>query len=416
MALNEEKAMVSRVKDIGQRDATFLENGSVKVLIDDLGSMSPYFSSVLDKRQTNAHWLPYFRDASGKPYDDAEHGAFWKSQHLYNMAGSFPCTPNFGAGHVVDNFTIPPNGWSASSLWTFIKSGIDPQSGAAWSLTTLDSPEKSMPLSFKKIDAVIPSHPVHYTSLCIKNSGDKEIEINAGFHNTVGSPFLQAGCKISAAADIWTTPAPGGEFDNTTNLALGAEFVAITRAPLNRGGKADLSEVPGPIGFSDLVIGAIPTTDPVGWSSVVNPKLKFAYICFFSGPASNTKDEIGLYFNGFWMQYGGRRYTPWSPWEGGPDMCYCLGMENSVSAYNYGLEYSRRHKTVLDSPTTVAIPGHSQKTFYYGALFAPYEKNILDSGIIGISFEESKLICKSSTESWAYNADPSFKVLKHLPQ
>jgi hypothetical protein len=389
-----------------------LENSSVKALVDDLGGMTPEFSTVQEKRHINAHWLPWFRANSGVPYRDAEHGGFWKSSLLYNIAGSFPCAPNFGPGHIVDGITMPPYGWTANMPWLFVSSGVDAGHNAAWTLSTMNSPEDDMPLSFKKIDAVIAGHPIHYTSLAIKNSGKKDIEINAGFHNTLGAPFLQAGCRISASADIWTTPPPGGEFDATTRLALGAEFIALTKAPLSVGGKTDISEVPGPLGYTDFVVGAIPQTADLGWSSLVNPKLKLVYISFFSGPAAASDNDIVLYFNDLWMQYGGRHYTPWAPWEGGPDLSYCIGMENAVGAYAYGLDYARRAKKVLDSPATITIPANKEKTLYYASLFASYEKNILDSGIVGIAAEESKLVCKSATESWKFNADPHFKFLK----
>jgi hypothetical protein len=142
-----------------------------------------------------------------------------------------------------------------------------------------------------------------------------------------------------------------------------------------------------------------------------------AYICFFPGPAAladNGGDEIILYFNDFWMQYGGRPFTPWAPWDGGPDQTYCLGMENAVGAWAYGLDYARNIKKVLGSPSTVTIPAGMEKTLYYGTLFASYEKRILDSGIVGIDMEENCLVCKSATEFWKFDADPSFSVLRKI--
>ncbi|GMO54111.1 MAG: hypothetical protein Ta2G_12930 [Termitinemataceae bacterium] len=418
MADNGTKAVVTRVVESGGRQASYLETENIKVLVDDDGGMIPQLSSVQDKRQINAHWLPHFRSNSGLSYNEAEHGKFWKSSLLYNVAGTFPCAPNFGAGHIVDGLTMPAHGWSANFPWKYEKSGLDIETGTAWALSTMESPTKDMPLSFRKIDALVSGHPIHYTSLAIKNSGTKPIEINAGFHNTLGAPFLQAGCKISACADIWTTPPPGGEFDDTTNLAMGAEFVALSKAPLKNGGKANLSIVPGMVGVTDFVTGAVPQDAHLSWSAVVNPALKLVYVTFFTGPAAantaETKDDIILYFNDLWMQYGGRQYSPWAAWEGAPDLTFCLGLENATAAYTYGLEYSRNIKKVLDCPATVTIPPKTEKTLYYGTLFAPYENNILDSGIVGVSFEESKLICKSTTESWIYNADPAFKILRSL--
>jgi hypothetical protein len=419
MKISTERALVSRVTGIGGRNGTFLENASLRLLVDDIGGMIPILSSVQDRRQINAHWQPWFRANSGKPYSDGEDGPFWKAGLLYNIAGSFPCAPNFGPGHIIDGITMPPHGWTANLEWRYTGSGIDIESGAAWARSEMESPEAAMPLSFVKIDALIPGHSVHYAALTVKNSGGSDIEINCGFHNTVGSPFLQAGCRISAAADYWTTPPPGGEFDTTTRLAMGADFVSLSKAPLTFGGKVDLSIIPGPIGYTDFAVGAIPKTAPLGWSSVVNPEQKMAYICFFAGPAGAAaaeSDEIILYFNELWMQYGGRPFTPWAPWEGGPDQTYCLGTENAVAAYAYGLDFARNVKQVLDSPTTVTIPARSEKTLYYGCLFAAYEKNILDGGIVGVDAEESRLVCKSATESWRFDADPFFTVIKKLRQ
>jgi hypothetical protein len=179
-----------------------------------------------------------------------------------------------------------------------------------------------------------------------------------------------------------------------------------------------LSIVPPPIGYTDFVSGAVPLTARLGWSSVINPALNLAYIVFFPGPASVSdvtgEEDIILYFNDLWMQYGGRPYTPWASWDGGPDQNYCLGVENATGAWAYGLDYSVKIKRLLGSPTTVTIPASAEKTLYCGSLFAPYEKRILDSGIVGIDAEDAKLVCKSATEFWKFDADPSFSVIRRI--
>ncbi|MDR3357010.1 MAG: hypothetical protein LBO04_07480 [Spirochaetaceae bacterium] len=418
MTNSDEKAMVSRVTGIGGRKASFLENATLRMQIEDIGGMIPVFCNVQDRRQINAHWVPWFRPNSEKPYKDAEDGHFWKSDILYNIAGNFPCAPNFGPGHIMNGLTMPAHGWTANLKWTYKKSGLDEGCGAAWVLTEMESPDAAMPLSFKKIDALVPGQSVHYSALSIRNSGGGDTEICCAFHNTLGPPFLEPGCFISAAADTWMTPPPGGEFDETTRLALGAEFPALSKAPLSFGGKTDISVVPSPIGYTDFATGVIPRTARLGWSAVVNPDLKLAYISFFPGPASIAdaagEDEVILYFNDLWMQYGGRPFTPWAPWDGGPDLTYCLGAENSVGAWAYGLDYARSLRRILGSPTTVTIPAGGEKTLYYGCLFAPYEKKILDSGIVGIDMEESELVCKSATEFWKFDADPGFGIIRRI--
>jgi hypothetical protein len=310
---------------------------------------------------------------------------------------------------------MPAHGWTANQKWRFVNNGIDEASGTAWALSTMESPDKTMPLAFKKIDAVIPGHPVHYVSITVKNNGPEDIPICAGFHNTLGSPLLQPGCKISGAAASWTTPPLGGEFDTTTRLVLGTEFASLDNAPLAKGGKVDISLVPGPIGYTDFAVGVIPNSSSLGWSALVNPAVKMAYVCFFTGPNAAADDDIILYFNELWMQYGGRPFTPWAPYDGGSDLTYCLGTENAVAAYAYGLEYSRRVGKVLGAPTTVTIPARGEKTLRYGSLFSAYEGSALGEGIKTAVPEESRIILTGSAgESLQFNADPEFKVLRSI--
>ena len=408
------KASVKRLKELGGRDATVLEHDSLRVMVDDVGSMVPELSFIKGKGWLNAHWLPWFRSSSEKPFQAAENSSFWKVQLLYNIAGSFPCIPNFGPGHVLDGIKIPPHGWTANLPWIFHSSGTNEESGAIWALSILESPERAMPLSFKKIDALIPGHNIHYTSITVQNHLGSDLEISAGWHNTVGAPFLAEGCRISGAASAWATAPLGSEFDKTTRLVPSAEFPSLKEAPLQTGAKADISRVPGPIGYTDFATGRIDSSVSLGWSSLVNPALKAAYICFFTGPASAKEDDIIFRFNNLWMQYGGRPFTPWAPYEGGTDQTYCLGTENSAAAYAQGLQYSRLIGKVLGVPATISIPGRNQKVIRYGCLFAPYEGSALDEGVISLKAENNALTAGGKGSSWRFAADPFFRVLKFL--
>jgi hypothetical protein len=411
---NSEKPSVVRVKEFGGRDATVLKSGVLEVMIDDIAGAIPELSHVQGKGRVNAHWLPWFRSGSGKPYSEAEHGAFWKGSLLYHAAGSFPCAPNFGPGHVVDGIAMPPHGWTANGKWKFIGSGIDEETGAAWALTAMDSPEKSMPLRFRKIDLLLPDQPVHYASLEIENAGDRALEICCGWHNTLGSPFIQAGCLISAGADQWKVTPPGGEFDGTGRLAPGEEFSSLARAPLARGKETDISLIPGPIGCTDFVTGAIPGNARLGWSAVVNPGLKLLYCSFFTGPKAPDEDDIVLRFNNLWMQYGGRPFTPWAAYEGGADLTYCLGAENALSAYACGLEFSRQNKKILGAPATLNIPAKTKRTLRYGVLFAPWEGAALNEGLHSVEGDEKTLVFKGGTDSLRVRCDPLFSALKGM--
>ncbi|MDR0599430.1 MAG: hypothetical protein LBG84_05035 [Treponema sp.] len=411
--MSKSKISVSRVVELGGREATVLENTNLRVMIDDIGGMIPECSGRRDGDWINAHWMPWFRSNGGKPYSDAEHGSFWKASLLYHIAGSFPCVPNFGPGHILNGVTMPPHGWTANQTWRYVTSASDEATGAAWTLSVMESPDEAFPLSFSRIDVLLPEQAVHYTSLKVKNRGTANLDICAAWHNVLGAPFLHQGCRISGAAQRWMTPPPGGEFDTTTRLALGAEFPSLAKAPLLRGGKVDISQVSAPTGYTDFAAGAIPRSASLSWFAAINPFLKMVYLSFSPGPALAGEDDIVLYFNNLWMQYGGRPFTPWAPYEGGPDLTYCLGLENSVSAYAYGLEFARETGSLMGNPVTVTIPAMGHKTLRSGVLYAPYLGTSLDEGIGIVHGEESRIIC-SGREMSFFNADPLFKVLKKL--
>jgi len=413
MPTMDSKSSVSRVVELGGREATVLENSNLRLMIDDIGGMTPECSGHRAGQWINAHWMPWFRSNSGNHYNDAEHGSFWKSNLLYHLAGSFPCIPNVGPGHIVDGVPMPPNGWTANQQWRYVTNDVDEASGAVWFLSVMESPDKAIPLSFSKLDVLLPCQSVHYTSIRVRNRGVADTEICAAWHNVLGSPFLNQGCRISAAAQRWITSPPGGEFDTTTRLALGAEFTSLSKAPLLRGGNVDLSVVPAPTGFTDFATGAVSRGAPLTWLAAVNPSLKMAYLTFSPGPGAADEEDVVLYFNSLLMQYGGRPFTPWAPYEGGPDLSYCLGLENSVSAFVYGLQFAQETHKVLGSPTTVAIPAMGHKTLRSGTLFSSYEGTGIDQGIASIRMEDNRLVC-SGADTVSFAADPRFAVLRTL--
>jgi hypothetical protein len=411
------KVTVRRTTELGKREATLLENNAIRVLIDDRGGMIPELS-VLSGPGTggriNAHWNPWFRGNGSSIYDENIHGPFWKAALLYHLAGNFPCLPNFGPGQYIDGKTIPPHGWSANELWHCSQYDIDEE--AAWAVSTMDM-DGPQALHCTKIDAVQAGEPVHYTSLIIENTEDRPVTINVGWHNTVGAPFLEAGCRISGCAEAWQTAPEGSEFDLTGRLEIGKTFERLDTAPLRKGGTADLSLVPPPIGYTDFVTGAIPAKTQFGWSAVVNPHQHMAYICFFPGPAGVQANEIALSFNDLWMQYGGRPFTPWAAYEGGTDLTYCLGTENAVGAFANGLEYARKNPSILGNPTLVEIPARGRRILRYGTLFAPYWAEALSAGIARIEAVAEGLLCRASGNGkgeGVFVADPSFRLLQGL--
>jgi len=405
-----------RIRDIGNRSATLLTNGLVRLVVADDGGMIPELSYRRDNGYLNTHWVPHFRSNSGRPYSRGAHGSFWGGSLLYGIAGNFPCLPTFGAAGKAYGADLPVHGPTANEWWRLEKVGVVP-SRAAFAVTSMAG-VRPRDLSYRKWDLLLPDHPVHYTVIKVKNNGRTSYRINAAWHNTIGSPFLEKGCLIDLAAERYATVPSPNEFDPTGRLAAGVEFGDLSKAPLRSGKKVDLRVVPGMIGYTDFITGPVPNTAKIGWSSVVNPNLGALYLCFFKGPAAAAQEEITLTFNDLWMQYGGRTFTPWASYQGGTDLTFCLGTENAVGAYANGLEYSLSHPELLGSPTVVELAPGEEKSLLYGTLVAEYGKGSLGAGVEQVDATKAGLVIvgRKATGSGkqSFKADAGFTEIAKL--
>lgn len=404
---------VERIAYFG-RNSVLLSNEKVRAIIDDLGGMMPEFSLKKGKGAVNAHWIPDFRGNSGTPWSSRLHGPYWKANILYILAGDFPCSPNFGPDCTVDGVELPAHGWTANERWKLASFGTTQDGNAAYAKFTLESPDARMPLSYTKHDLIQAGKPAYYSVMTIENRGDVPISINLARHNTLGSPFLQAGCRIYVSAERCMTAPKGTEFDDTGRLAQGVEFDSLCKAPTRDGKTVDLSVVPGMIGYTDFVTGAISAHKALGWSCVVNPVLKLAYITFFPGSKGLSNDEIALGFNDLWMQYGGRNFTPWALHEGGADRTFCLGTENAVGAFANGLAYSRAHSELLGSPTMVTIPARGSRRLNYGTALVELDDALAGERILDIEPEGDMLVLKAENAHQRVPLDASFSMLREL--
>ncbi len=401
-----------RIKDIGNRDASQLTNEQVRVVIDDQGGMVPELSLRRENGYLNTHWIPYFRGNSGEAYHERKHKTFWAGALLYEIAGNFPCLPAFGVPSKVYGAELDVHGTTAHGKWKPETHGTL-EGRAVYSISTLVGAVKG--LSYRKYDLLLSGHPVHYSALKVRNGGSRSYRINAAWHNTIAPPFLEKGCLIDVSADRFATVPSPSEFDDTGRLERGMEFEDIRRAPMRNGSTLDARVVPGMVGYTDFITGAIPREATIGWSSVVNPNLEAVYVSFFKGPKSAAGSDIILSFNDLWMQYGGRKFTPWALTQGGTDQTFCLGVENSVAAFANGLEYSLANPTLLDRPTTVEIPAGSERILYYGSLAATYEEN-LGSGILRVESAGDRIVLtgRDNGGSQSYAADPGFSEIAKI--
>jgi hypothetical protein len=384
-----------RVEYMGKR-AVVLGNEVVRTVVEAAGGMVPEFGVRRGAAVLNAHWIPDFRDVSGTPFSEAAHGAYWKVKLLHMLAGDFPCSPSFGPPCELDGIAHPAHGWAANEEWTILGVGVDETARAAWARTSLRSPAPSMPLTWDKTDFVLAGQPAYFSFIRVRNAGAAPVTINLVRHNTLGAPFLAAGCRISECARRFMVAPAGLEFDPTGRLSQGAEFTSLAAAPLRAGGTADLTEVPGMIGYTDMVVGAVPEELALGWSCVVNPVLKLAYICFFPGMVGLPEGEIAASFNELWFQYGGRAFPPWSFDEGGADRTFCLGTENGTSSFPAGLGYARANPRLLGRSTLIDVPGHGSRTLAYGTALVALGDALVQQGITAVEAEPGAMVLKGT--------------------
>jgi len=402
-----------RVEYMGKR-AVVLANDQVRTVIEAAGGMVPEFGVRRGPAVLNAHWIPDFRDVSGTPYSQALHGAYWKVKLLHMLAGDFPCSPSFGAPCEVDGIVHPVHGWAANEEWTINGVGVDEGAKAAWARMALHSPAPEMPLTWEKTDLLFAGQPAYFSLIRIKNAGTSPITINLVRHNTVGPPFLAAGCRVSVSADRYMAAPEGTEFDPTGRLLQGGEFKSLAAAPLRGGGTADLREVPGMIGYTDMVFGAVPEQLALGWSCVVNPVLKLAYVCFFPGMIGLPQGEIAASFNELWLQYGGRPFPPWSLDEGGADRTFCLGTENGTSNFGNGLGYARANPVLLGRPTLVEIPARGVRTLAYGTALVPLDDALVREGVAAVEAETGAMVLKGVRTSQRVPVGADFGAARAL--
>ena len=394
------------------RKAVLLENEKICAIVETMGGMVPVLGPFRGSSVINAHWVPDFRSSSGEKWAEEKHGPYWTDKVLFNLAGDFTTCPSFGAPCTVDGISMPTHGWAANEEWSI--DGIGGGEGVAWVDFSLASPVPEMPLVFQKRDIIFDGQDAYYSALTVRNNGARPLAINIGRHNTLGGQFLQAGCTISECADRFMTPPKGTEFDDTGRLAFGAEFPDLSAAPLRTGGTADVSVVPGMIGATDLVVGAIPDSLSLGWNCTVNPILGLAYMCFFPGARATEANEIALSFNDLWLQYGGRPFTPWAMAEGTPDRSFCLGTENSVGAFANGLAYSRAHPELLGRPTTIEVAAGGWRRLLYGTAVVELKKDLIREGVRSMEAERGAVVMKGSHTHERHGLEGDFDRIRSV--
>ncbi|WP_320128313.1 hypothetical protein [uncultured Sphaerochaeta sp.] len=405
---------IRRLRLWESRNATVLNNDLVRVVLEDQGGMELEFSSLTPSGvRINANFLPDFRGTGTSVYSD-ENREFWKSSpHLYHKAGSYFCFPNFGPAPTQELASLQGyGGFTPSAYWMVERYGTDPEFGGIWLMSTVRNRKEKWQV--RKVDMLLPNQPVHYTACVITNTNDTDLVVTAAWNNEIGSPFLEAGCVLNSCAQSWVTAPKGELYGSVSRLAPDTQFDDWKKAPLQGGGTNDLTEVPYPIGKTDYILGLVPRSSNLGWTSVINPRQQMIYFTFFPGPNALGPDDIPVNFNNFLFEYGGRTETPWSLYAGGMSQQYSLNCGSGTNRFYGGYKALNPLDTLLGANTTVTIKAGETKTLYYAKAFCPYDNARIGGNFYSVEQVVEGLVLKR-TKSWAFiPADSIFHSLKQL--
>lgn len=404
---------IRRLRLWESRNATVLNNDLIRVVIEDQGGMVLELSSLTPQGgRLNAHLIPHYRGTRTSVFSD-ENSEFWKNDpYLYQKAGSYFSFPNFGSAYETEQGQQEQSGFTSSSYWMVERYGTDPQFGGAWLMSSVRN--RKAKWQVRKIDMLLPNHPVHYTACIITNTNTEDLIANTTWNNELGSPFLESGCVLNASAQLWGSSPVGQLGSVSSRLAPQAQFDDWKKAPSKEGGLVDLTEVPPPIGKTDFISGLVPRTANLGWASVINPRQQMVYFTFFPGPAAVGEDEIPINFNNFLFDFGGRNETPWSFYPGGMSQQYSLNCGSGTNQMYAGLKAAQVGDTLLGSETTVIIKPGETKTLYYATAFTTYDNNRIGGNFYTVEQVVEGLVLKR-TKSYAFiPADTTFHSLKTL--
>lgn len=401
---------VKRINDIVGRQGTLLTNGLIRVVVEDFGGMTPELSYRNEKTYVNTHFVPHFRGSSS-PYDEHKHKE-WGAKLAHELAGTWPCFPNFGNPSFERSYDVPVCGHTAQGVWDILSYGANED--FCYQVGTMGG-KHTENIYYKKYDILLKEESVYYQVIKIKNNRDEVFNFGGALHNTTGGTFIEKGCKIAASADLYHTPPVSHDPNQIERLKINVSFDNLKNAPLNGVGTVDLTTVPGLVGYTDFLTGRIPQDADLGWMGIVNPNLNSLYLTFFKGPKSIAPNEFTFLFNHLWLQYGGRNYLPWSKFEGGFDQTLAVGVESGISAWGYGLDYCDKNPVLMGNPTIIPLLPNEEKTLYHGTFVGKLENDGLKIGIKSIKRQRNRLAIQSEdNKTITLLADSFFEKIQKI--
>lgn len=370
------------------RNATYMSNDLVRVVIEDQGDVLLELSSrCFAGGVVNSMCLPYFRGIGSGVLSDPNGEWYRNKQALYQAGGSYFTFP-FSGEEIIN---------SNNTYWSLKKYGTEKDNGGIWRYSCMKSREEGNRYSLDKIDYMVPDEHVLYSAVRMTNKGDAPLEANPTVNSMLGNPFTASGCLIDTNARHFSAYQKSLRELATNRFQPGVVFEDLKRVPLDRGGTCDASVVPPPTGTYDFLLGKIQQRGPVGWLSIINPRLQMIYFTFT--PISVEEGELAFPNVNIVQNYLGRMDIPWAFWDGATAQTFSL-----TAGFNFGPKNTRN---------VILEPGES-RILYWASAFQGFDNPRMGLGFYQTEFSAQGITFKRTKSTLFIKCDTSFNRIRNL--
>lgn len=283
--------------------------------------------------------------------------------------------------------------------WLVQRYGSDETTGGVWVLSKNVSLLKNNKWAAKRLDVVLPNQPVIYSALYIKNTSEEDINLNVGFDNTLGAPFLESGCLLNTSAKLWNKLKDAQCNRIIDRIADTDKPFSLEKAPQKSGGTCDIKNVIGILGTTDVLYAENESENLSHiWASVINPHHQLVYLSFSPSKKLMEDMDINLNYSTMVLDYGGRNQPPWSLYEGGPSNEFSIHLGASTSYFGNG-------------EGVIFKPGEIKRVLYARCL-TTYDNARMGNNFSSFESFNHNIVLKRTKSSIVIPSDPKFEIIK----
>lgn len=341
----------------------------------------------LNVTETGGHMAPvtFFRDAEQpiqpyyiSPWQDEPREPI-PAPVMVPLRGDFFCMPFGGNTTPVPGEAHPPHGEVSGSEWK----AVGAESHRDVTTLTLELSTNVRRGTIRKELSLVDGQNVVYSRHTINGFAGK---VPLGHHATLAMPDQEGSVRIATSAIRFGMTFPG-MFSRPSareyqRLLPGTKWTDLSRVPQawKNSENADLTRLPGPAGYADLVqlvndTAAAPK-EPAWTTATFAEK---GYVWF------SLKDPEILRTTVFWMENRGRHAYPWNGRNN------CLGLEDVTSFFAEGLAESTSENALTQQgvPTALELKSDHPTAVNYiqGVAKIPKDFDVVKN----IKFESSQI-------------------------